>query len=208
MTYTLHLGDCLDVMRTLEPNSVDAIVTDPPYGLAFMGKAWDHAVPGPEFFAEMLRVAKPGAHLFAFGGTRLYHRMTCAIEDAGWEVRDCLSWLYGSGFPKSLAIDKAIDRANGDERPVVGMSAHKPGIANGTRGHTTVGGTFAQHVPITSAASALALLTDSVIPMIGSGIPKAPSIWSRSNRRSCSNCISRWVIVLSFQVPRSRIATR
>lgn len=97
----LRLGDCLDVMRTLDDSSVDAVVTDPPYGLAFMGKAWDHAVPGPEFFAEMLRVAKPGAHLFAFGGTRLYHRMTCAIEDAGWEVRDCLSWLYGSGFPKS-----------------------------------------------------------------------------------------------------------
>jgi hypothetical protein len=154
MSYALHLGDCIDVMRTLEPNSVDAVVTDPPYGIAFMGKAWDHAVPGPEFFVEMLRVAKPGAHLFAFGGTRLYHRMTCAIEDAGWEVRDCLSWLYGSGFPKSLAIDKAIDKSNGAERPVVGMSAHKPGIANGTRGHTTVGGTFAQHVPITSAASA------------------------------------------------------
>jgi len=111
--HTVYLGDCLDVMRGLEPNSIDAIVTDPPYGLAFMGKVWDHAVPGPEFFAEMLRVAKPGAHLFAFGGTRLYHRMTCAIEDAGWEIRDCLMWLYGSGFPKSLAIDKAIDRAAG-----------------------------------------------------------------------------------------------
>ena len=116
MTWKVHLGDCLDVMRTLPECSVDAIVTDPPYGLAFLGKAWDHAVPGPEFVAEMLRVAKPGAHLFAFGGTRLYHRMTCAIEDAGWEVRDCLSWLYGSGFPKSLAIDKAIDSAAGATR--------------------------------------------------------------------------------------------
>ena len=94
-------GDCLDVMAGMEPASIDSIVTDPPYGLGFMGKAWDHAVPGPEFFAAMLRVAKPGAHLVAFGGTRLYHRMACAIEDAGWEIRDCLSWLYGSGFPKS-----------------------------------------------------------------------------------------------------------
>ena len=94
-------GDCLDVMPTLEANSVDAIVSDPPYGLAFMGKEWDHGVPGVEFWREALRVAKPGAHLVAFGGTRTYHRLACAIEDAGWEIRDCLSWLYGSGFPKS-----------------------------------------------------------------------------------------------------------
>ncbi len=99
--WTVHTGDCLEVMATLPANSVDAVVTDPPYGIAFMGKAWDHAVPGPEFFAAMLRVAKPGAHLVSFGGTRLYHRMTCAMEDAGWEIRDCLMWLYGSGFPKS-----------------------------------------------------------------------------------------------------------
>jgi site-specific DNA-methyltransferase (adenine-specific) len=97
----VETGECLEVMRSLDADCVDAIVTDPPYGLAFMGKSWDHAVPGPEFFAEMLRVAKPGAHLLSFGGTRLYHRTTCAIEDAGWEVRDCLMWLYGSGFPKS-----------------------------------------------------------------------------------------------------------
>jgi DNA modification methylase len=98
---TVLRGDCLAVMPTLEAESVDAIVSDPPYGLAFMGKAWDHGVPGPEFWREALRVAKPGAHLVAFGGTRTYHRLTCAIEDAGWEIRDCLSWLYGSGFPKS-----------------------------------------------------------------------------------------------------------
>ena len=120
-SWTVHNGDCLEVLPTLEANSVDAIVTDPPYGLGFMGKAWDHAVPGPEFFEAMLRVAKPGAHLLAFGGTRLYHRMTVAIEDAGWEVRDCLMWLYGSGFPKSLDVSKAIDREAGAERAVVGM---------------------------------------------------------------------------------------
>lgn len=107
-------GDCRDVMRSLEPESVDAIVSDPPYGLSFMGKEWDHGVPGVEFWTEALRVAKPGAHLVAFGGTRTYHRLAVAIEDAGWEVRDCLSWLYGSGFPKSLAVDKAIDKVNGE----------------------------------------------------------------------------------------------
>lgn len=95
------VGDCLDLMRTLEPNSMDSIVTDPPYGLGFMGKAWDHGVPGVPFWVEALRVAKPGAWLAAFGGTRTYHRLACAIEDAGWELRDTLMWLYGSGFPKS-----------------------------------------------------------------------------------------------------------
>ncbi len=100
-TWDVRHGDCRDIMRTLPDNSVDAIVSDPPYGLAFMGKAWDHGVPGVEFWTEALRVAKPGAHLVAFGGTRTFHRLAVAIEDAGWVVRDCLSWLYGSGFPKS-----------------------------------------------------------------------------------------------------------
>ena len=88
-------------MPTLAPDSIDSIVTDPPYGLSFMGKDWDHGVPGVQFWAEALRVAKPGAYLLAFGGSRTYHRLACAIEDAGWEIRDCIMWLYGSGFPKS-----------------------------------------------------------------------------------------------------------
>lgn len=114
-------GDCLTAMReAFEDDTFDAIVTDPPYGLEFMGKGWDHGVPGAAFWTEALRIAKPGAHLVAFGGTRTYHRLACAIEDAGWEVRDCLSWLYGSGFPKSLDVSKAIDKAAGAEREVVG----------------------------------------------------------------------------------------
>lgn len=118
--WTLHHADCRDAMRTMEADSVDAIVTDPPYGLSFMGREWDHGVPGVEFWREALRVAKPGAHLVAFGGTRTFHRLACAVEDAGWEVRDCLSWLYGSGFPKSLDVSKALDKAAGAERDVVG----------------------------------------------------------------------------------------
>ena len=114
--HTLYCGDCLDILPTLAANSVDTIITDPPYGLSFMGKDWDHGVPGAAFWAAALRVAKPGAMLLAFGGTRTFHRLTCAIEDAGWEVRDCLMWLYGSGFPKSLDISKAIDKAAGAER--------------------------------------------------------------------------------------------
>ena len=102
-------GDSLDYMRTMDDNSVDAIVTDPPYGLAFMGKKWDYDVPSVELWSEALRVLKPGGHLLSFGGTRTYHRMVVNIEDAGFEIRDQIMWLYGSGFPKSLNISKAID---------------------------------------------------------------------------------------------------
>jgi DNA modification methylase len=109
-------GDCRKAMCEMQPESVDAIVTDPPYGLSFMGKGWDHGVPGEEFWTEAMRVAKPGAHLLAFGGTRTYHRLACAIEDAGWEIRDCVMWVYGSGFPKSHDVSKAIDKAAGAER--------------------------------------------------------------------------------------------
>lgn len=113
-------ADCATVVDVLGVNVIDSVVTDPPYGLSFMGKDWDHGIPGAHFWREALRVAKPGAHLVAFGGTRTYHRLTCAIEDAGWEIRDCLMWLYGQGFPKSLDVSKAIDKAAGAEREVVG----------------------------------------------------------------------------------------
>ena len=106
-------GNCLDVLRGMDANSVDSFVEDPPYGLGFMGKTWDFAAPGPEYFDAQLRVAKPGSHLVAFGGTRVYHRLTCAIEDAGWEIRDCLMWLYGEGFPKSHNVSNGIDKAAG-----------------------------------------------------------------------------------------------
>jgi hypothetical protein len=120
VTWRVEHGDCLDVMRGMADASVDAVVTDPPYGLSFMGKHWDHGVPGVDFWREALRVAKPGAHLLAFGGTRTFHRLVVAIEDAGWEIRDQIAWLYGSGFPKSHNVSKAIDRAAGAEREVVG----------------------------------------------------------------------------------------
>ena len=113
-----YLGDCREVMAGMEPDSFDAIVCDPPYELGFMGKGWDKS--GVAFdaatWAEVLRVAKPGAHLVAFGGTRTWHRLACAIEDAGWEIRDTLCWMYGSGFPKSLDVSKALDKAAGAER--------------------------------------------------------------------------------------------
>ena len=117
-------GDCFDVLKDIPDNSIDLIFTDPPYGLKFMGKDWDHGVPGVQFWEQALRVAKPGAHLMAFGGTRTFHRLAVAIEDAGWEIRDTLMWVYGSGFPKSLDVSKAIDKAAGVEREVVGIVKH------------------------------------------------------------------------------------
>ena len=116
---TLHGGDCRDVLPKLEENSIDSCVTDPPYGLSFMGRGWDHGVPGVEFWREVYRVLKPGAHLVAFGGTRTYHRMACAIEDAGFEIRDSLMWVYGVGFPKSHDVSKGIDKAAGAKREIL-----------------------------------------------------------------------------------------
>lgn len=113
-TVQLYQGDCLEVMRTLPANSVHSIVCDPPYGLSFMGKNWDHGVPGVPFWEAALRVAKPGAHLLAFGGDRTHHRMMTAIEDAGWEIRTCLYWLFGSGFPKSHQFHKQMN-GHGEE---------------------------------------------------------------------------------------------
>ena len=116
----IKLGDCLEGLRALPDNSVDSIVTDPPYGLKFMGKAWDYDVPPEEVWRECLRVLKPGGHLLCFAGTRTQHRMAVRIEDAGFEIRDMIAWVYGSGFPKSLDVSKAIDKAAGAEREVVG----------------------------------------------------------------------------------------
>ena len=116
---TLYHGDCLDVLASLPDESVDAVVTDPPYLIGFMGRAWDasHGIAGqPDVWREVSRVLKPGGHLLAFGAPRTYHRMAVAIEDAGFEVRDSLMWLFGSGFPKSHDIGKAIDKAAGAER--------------------------------------------------------------------------------------------
>src|SRR5664279_940698 len=126
-TPTVYQGNCITVMRTLPANSVDAIVCDPPYGLGFMGKHWDDLPPGEPWARECLRVLRPGGHLLAFGGTRTSHRLAVAVEDAGFEIRDSIAWLYGSGFPKSLDVGKAIDKAVGAERTVIRseVSAYK-----------------------------------------------------------------------------------
>jgi len=119
---TLYCGDCLEVMRGMADKSVDTCITDPPYGLGFMGKKWDSSGIAfqPETWQAVFRVLKPGAILLAFGGTRTYHRMVCAIEDAGFEIRDTIAWVYGSGFPKSYDISKGIDKQAGKEPVVIG----------------------------------------------------------------------------------------
>lgn len=111
----IRLGDCREIIATLPDCSIDSIVTDPPYELGFMGKKWDATGIAYDInlWSECLRVLKPGGHLLAFGGTRTYHRMTCAIEDAGFEIRDCIGWLYSSGFPKSHNVSLSIDKMHG-----------------------------------------------------------------------------------------------
>jgi len=154
-------GDNLELLKTLDDNSVDSVVTDPPYALTsirkrfgkegsaqygtdgafqraskgFMGKEWDAEVPTVEFWREVYRVLKPGGHVVSFGGTRTYHRMAVNIEDAGFEIRDQIMWLYGSGFPKSLNIGKAVDKLQGNERVVVGDSKRHGGGSYGMFGY-------------------------------------------------------------------------
>lgn len=144
MTVRILTGDCVDIMRTLPNESIDAIVTDPPYGLAFMGKAWDTAKDprafqqrAYEWSLEMGRVLKPGGHLLAFGGTRTYHRLACGLEDAGFEIRDSLHWLYGSGFPKSLNLDGGLGTAL--------KPAHEPIVLARKRLIGTVAATVAKY---------------------------------------------------------------
>jgi site-specific DNA-methyltransferase (adenine-specific) len=150
MKFELHHGDCLDVLKTLADCSVDAIVTDPPYGLSFMGKRWDYDVPSVDIWTECLRVLKPGGHLLAFAGTRTQHRMAVRIEDAGFEIRDMIAWVYGQGFPKSMDISKQLDKAAGAEREVVAREMNwgaRPNI--GPDGHV---GAWDVTAPATEAA--------------------------------------------------------
>lgn len=151
----IHHGDCLDVLRTLPDNSADSIVTDPPYGLKFMGRRWDYDVPSVEIWAECLRVLKPGGHLLAFAGTRTQHRMCTRIEDAGFEVRDMIAWVYGSGFPKShngpwggTALKPALEPITMARKPLVGTVAENV-LAHGTGAINVDGCRVAGEVPRT-----------------------------------------------------------
>ena len=148
MINLLH-GDCLEQMKTLDDNSVDSIVSDPPYGISFMAKKWDYDVPSVEVWKEAMRVLKPGGHALIACGTRTQHRMVVNIEDAGFEIRDVVSWIYGSGFPKSLNISKAIDKAAGAEREVV-RTVKRSGKEAGSYG--AMAGNNTETAPATEAA--------------------------------------------------------
>jgi site-specific DNA-methyltransferase (adenine-specific) len=135
----LELGDCLEKLKDLPDNSIDSIVTDPPYGLSFMNKKWDYDVPSVDIWKECLRVLKPGGHLLSFSGSRTYHRMAVRIEDAGFEIRDQIMWIYGSGFPKSHNIGKAVDKLQGNDREDLGPNPNGRPNFEGEQ-PTTMGG--------------------------------------------------------------------
>ena len=141
--HKLYLGNCLKVLRKIEDNSIDSIVTDPPYGLKFMAKKWDHDVPQVDVWKECLRVLKPGGYLLAFAGTRTQHRMAVNIEDAGFAIVDMIAWCYASGFPKSLNISKAIDakllHGGSSSKQIKLANASRPGKGRERKSTTTNG---------------------------------------------------------------------
>ena len=156
-------GRCEEVLKTFPDNFFDSCVTDPPYGISFMNKHWDYAIPPVSTWQEVYRVLKPGAHILVACGTRTQHRMAVNIEDAGFEIRDVISWIYGQGFPKSLDISKAIDKLNGVEREVIAVKETKSGgmarvnKANKDQGfrpnnYNEHGNTFEVTAPATDAA--------------------------------------------------------
>jgi site-specific DNA-methyltransferase (adenine-specific) len=201
---TLLIGDCIEQMRTLEADSVDAIVTDPPYGLEFMGKEWDgFGTPlgfqtwSEQWAREALRVLKPGGHLLAFGGTRMYHRLAAGIEDAGFEIRDTLMWLYGSGFPKSLDVSKAIDKVNGEAGRLLkftqwfraaGVARSQASLAMFEAGHISANGTMAGHYYAQTVSAQPAIPT--------------PEIWA-TLRPLCAD-VPAWVDELVARIAAER----
>lgn len=138
MSSWLENGDCLEVLKSFPDNHVDTIITDPPYGLSFMGKKWDYDVPSIEIWKECLRVLKPGGTALIFAGSRTQHRMAVNVEDAGFILKDCIMWLYGSGFPKATDISKQLDKMAGAEREVVGDEKENPAYRENKENHNLV----------------------------------------------------------------------
>jgi len=130
----IYNGNCLEIMKEIPSETYTSIITDPPYALEFLGKDWDKTIPDSRYWKEALRIVKPGGFIFAFGGSRTFHRLCVAIEDAGWEIRDMMMWVYGSGMPKSHNISAKIDEHLGAERSKITIPA------NMVRNQKAVGG--------------------------------------------------------------------
>lgn len=192
----LLLGDCRERLASIEPNSIDAIVTDPPYELGFMGKTWDSSgiAYDATVWSESFRVLKPGGHILAFGGTRTFHRLTTAIEDAGFEIRDCLSWLYGTGFPKSLNLPGGLGTALKPAWEPITM-ARKPLIGTVVK-NVTEFGTGALNIDGCRITSTDTQLAEKYASVKNAG-PRENSIFSadtrpRSEQRIEPHSAGRW----------------
>ena len=166
-------GDCLEEMKTIPDGSIDLVLTDPPYELGFMGKSWDNTgiANNVKMWREVLRVLKPGGYCLSFGGTRTYHRMACAIEDAGFEIRDMINWCYGSGFPKSLNIGKAVDKLGG-VHPNWKPLEYEKAVRNSGRTHSDI---------------------DQYL-----GLKASSCYWSRTDHRKCTPLYKHWILIKEY----------
>lgn len=206
MRWSVLHAKVLDALAEMPENSFDASLFDPPYGLRFMGKRWDYDVPSVEVFAELRRVLKPGAPCIFFGGTRTFHRMACNAEDGGIELADCLAWMYGSGFPKSLDISKALDKAS---REVVGSKIGRPGysiaVDKGRNVACVASGNSEKECQITAPATPLAQQWEGY----GTALKPAwePAILGfKPNEGTYANNVARWVVG-GLAIDACRIAT-
>jgi DNA modification methylase len=186
----VYVGRMEDVLRDCADCFFDSCVTDPPYGLNFMGKKWDYEVPKVEQFREIFRVLKHGAHILVACGTRTQHRMACAIEDAGFEIRDVITWHYGSGFPKSLDISKQIDKQSGAEREIVGDGKWNARKVNGSLSENSVGLTTQNDFKETKPATPEAKQWNGW----GTALKPATEFWTLARKPLSENTVAENVL--------------
>lgn len=187
---TIFNQDCQVGLKAFPDNYFDCSVTDPPYGWKFMGKKWDYEIPGVPVWEEVLRVLKPGAHILVACGTRTQHRMAVNIEDAGFEIRDVICWHYGSGFPKSLDISKAIDKAAGAEREIIRACTNELTDGGGYSGNLNISKPRSQSCEISSPASDEAKQWDGW----GTALKPATEFWTLARKPLSENTIAQNVV--------------
>ncbi len=184
MEINLYNDDCLKILKTFSENSIDSIITDPPYGIKFMNKKWDYNIPSIEIWKECLRVLKPGGHILVACGTKTQHRMACNIEDSGFEIRDLIAWIYGSGFPKSLNIGKVIDELQENERKSVGegISGKTRNVLNASKYPKSFGGKY--------------VITEGIFEYEGwgTGLKPAMELWTLARKPLSENTVAENVL--------------